>query len=154
LAAEVHGDATRVANVIQSEVLRDVTTEGLSATIPVSPRQLAELLALVDRGTVSGKQAKDVYARLVAFRRANPDAAASEPSPEAVVKELGIAQVSDAVAIEAACRKAVEANPKQAAAFRAGKESLLGYFVGLVMKEMKGSANPALVNDTLRRLLS
>jgi aspartyl-tRNA(Asn)/glutamyl-tRNA(Gln) amidotransferase subunit B len=55
--------------------------------------------------------------------------------------------------IEAACKKAIDDNPKQAAALRAGKTSLLGYFVGLVMKETRGSANPKLVNDGLRRLL-
>jgi aspartyl-tRNA(Asn)/glutamyl-tRNA(Gln) amidotransferase subunit B len=151
--AALHGDPVRVANFVQSEVLRDVVTEGLSASIPVSAKQVAELLRLVDEGKLSGKQAKDVYARLVATRRANPAAPEDEPSPEAVVTQLGIAQVSDAGMIEAACKKAIDDNPKQAAALRAGKTSLLGYFVGLVMKETRGSANPKLVNDGLRRLL-
>jgi aspartyl-tRNA(Asn)/glutamyl-tRNA(Gln) amidotransferase subunit B len=150
-AAALHGDPVRVANFVQAEVLRDVVTEGLTATLPVSPRQIAELLRLVDRGAVSGKQAKDVYARLVAARRESP--AADETSPEAVVKELGIAQLSDEGAIEATCRKVVDDNPKQAAALRAGKTALLGFFVGLVMKETGGSANPKLVNEALRRLL-
>jgi aspartyl-tRNA(Asn)/glutamyl-tRNA(Gln) amidotransferase subunit B len=148
----LHGDPVRVANFVQSEVLRDVLTEGLSANIPVSPKQVAELLLLVDGGTISGKQAKDVYARLIAARRASPDAPEGEPSPLSIVKELGLAQVSDEGAIEAACKKAILDNPKQAAALRAGKTALLGFFVGLVMKETGGSANPKLVNETLRRL--
>jgi aspartyl-tRNA(Asn)/glutamyl-tRNA(Gln) amidotransferase subunit B len=62
-------------------------------------------------------------------------------------------QVSDASAIEDVCRRVVEQNPKQAEQLRAGKTALLGFFVGQVMKETKGSANPKLVNDVLRRLL-
>jgi aspartyl-tRNA(Asn)/glutamyl-tRNA(Gln) amidotransferase subunit B len=139
-----------VANFVQSEVLRDVVIHGLRAKIPVSPRQVAELLQLVDQGTISGKQAKEVYAHLA---QAFAQALGSEVSPLALVKELGIAQVSDKGEIEAICKKVVLANPKQAAAFRAGKGALLGFFVGLVMKETKGSANPALVNEMLRRAL-
>jgi aspartyl-tRNA(Asn)/glutamyl-tRNA(Gln) amidotransferase subunit B len=149
-AATLHGDPIRVANFVQSEVLRDVVIHGLQAKIPVSPRQVAELLQLVDQGTISGKQAKEVYARLA---QAFAQALGSEVSPLALVKELGIAQVSDKGEIEAICQKVVLANPKQAAAFRAGKGALLGFFVGLVMKETKGSANPALVNEMLRRAL-
>jgi aspartyl-tRNA(Asn)/glutamyl-tRNA(Gln) amidotransferase subunit B len=61
--------------------------------------------------------------------------------------------VSDTGAIEQACRRVIEANPKQAEQLRAGKAALLGFFVGQVMKETRGAANPQLVNDTLRRLL-
>jgi aspartyl-tRNA(Asn)/glutamyl-tRNA(Gln) amidotransferase subunit B len=156
-AATLHGDPIRVANFVQSEVLRDVVIRGLQATIPVSPRQIAELLQLVDQGTISGKQAKEVYARL-----AHTDggalgglrsSATLAVSPLALVRELGIAQVSDKGEIEAICTKVVLANPKQAAAFKGGKGALLGFFVGLVMKETKGSANPALVNEALRRAL-
>jgi aspartyl-tRNA(Asn)/glutamyl-tRNA(Gln) amidotransferase subunit B len=142
-AATLHGQPARVANFVQSEVLRDVTTHGLAATIPVTPRQVAGLLRLVDAGTISGKQAKEVYAKVVGSDRA----------PEDVVAELGMQQVSDASAIEDVCRRVVEQNPKQAEQLRAGKTALLGFFVGQVMKETKGSANPKLVNDVLRRLL-
>ena len=142
-AATLHGQPARVANFVQSEVLRDVTTHGLAATIPVTARQVASLLRLVDAGTISGKQAKEVYAKIVG----------SDRSPEDVVAELGMQQVSDASAIEDVCRRVVEQNPKQAEQLRAGKTALLGFFVGQVMKETKGSANPKLVNDVLRRLL-
>jgi aspartyl-tRNA(Asn)/glutamyl-tRNA(Gln) amidotransferase subunit B len=148
-AATLHGDPIRVANFIQTEVLRDVAIHGLEARIPVSPRQIAELLRLVDQGTISGKQAKEVYARLAE----RGSGKGGEISPLVLVKELGIAQVSDRGAIEAICEKVVLANPKQAAALKGGKGALLGFFVGLVMKETRGSANPTLVNEVLRRTL-
>jgi aspartyl-tRNA(Asn)/glutamyl-tRNA(Gln) amidotransferase subunit B len=139
----LHGNPTKVANFVQSEVLRDVTTHGLQATIPVTPRQVARLLKLVDAGAISGKQAKEVYAKI----------AGSEREPEDVVADLGMQQVSDAGAIEEVCRRVLEANPKQAADLRAGKASLMGFFVGQVMKATGGSANPRVVNEVLRRLL-
>jgi aspartyl-tRNA(Asn)/glutamyl-tRNA(Gln) amidotransferase subunit B len=141
--ARLHGDATRVANFIQSEVLRGVQTHGLTSRIPVTPRQVAELLALVDRSTISGKQAKEVYAAI----------AGTTEAPADVVARLGMQQVSDSAAIEAICRRLLEQHPKQAEQLRAGKNNLLGFFVGHVMKETKGAANPQLVNETLKKLL-
>jgi aspartyl-tRNA(Asn)/glutamyl-tRNA(Gln) amidotransferase subunit B len=142
-AATLHGNSTKAANFIQSEVLRDVTTHGLDATFPVSPLQVAGLLRLVDAGTISGKQAKEVYAKM----------ARTKSTPEEVVAQLGMQQVSDAGAIEQACRRVIEANPKQADQLRAGKAALFGFFVGQVMKETRGAANPQLVNEILKRLL-
>jgi len=142
-AATLHGQAVKVANFVQSEVLRDVSTHGLDATFPVGPAQVAQLLKLVDAGTISGKQAKEVYAKV----------AGTDKAPGQVVAELGMQQVSDAGAIEAVCRRVVEANPRQAEQLRAGKRALMGYFVGQVMKETRGSANPQMVNEVLARLL-
>ncbi len=142
-AATLHGDPVKVANFVQAEVLRDTTTHGLSATFPISPRQLADLLSLVDAGTISGKQAKELYAKM----RGTTDA------PSALVSVLGMAQVTDARLIEEACAKAISDSPKQVRELKAGKTGLFGYFVGQVMKATKGSANPQLVNETLKRLL-
>jgi aspartyl-tRNA(Asn)/glutamyl-tRNA(Gln) amidotransferase subunit B len=142
-AALLHGDAPRVANFVQSEVLRDVTTRGLSAEIPVTAAQLAELLALVDKGTISGKQAKELYAAVKG----------TAEMPAAVARARGMEQVTDTAAIEEICRRVVEANPKQAEQVRAGKTAVLGFFVGQVMKETKGSASPKLVNEALARVL-
>jgi aspartyl-tRNA(Asn)/glutamyl-tRNA(Gln) amidotransferase subunit B len=142
-AATLHGQATRVANFVQSEVLRDVQTRGLAAEIPVTAAQVAALLDLVERGTISGKQAKEVYSKIAGTDRAPAD----------VVAELGMRQVSDTAALEAVCRRLVEQNPKQAEQLRSGKTNLLGFFVGQVMKETKGAANPQLVNDILKKLL-
>jgi aspartyl-tRNA(Asn)/glutamyl-tRNA(Gln) amidotransferase subunit B len=141
--ATLHGDPVKVANFVQSEILRDVTTHGLLASIPVQPRQLAQLLKLVDGGKISGKQAKEVYANI----------ARTDKAPADVVAELGIEQVTDAGAIEEIVRRLVAESPKQADQLRAGKLGLMGFFVGQVMKETKGSANPQVVNDALRKVL-
>jgi aspartyl-tRNA(Asn)/glutamyl-tRNA(Gln) amidotransferase subunit B len=143
-AAQLSGHPVKVANFIQSEVLRDVETHGLEAKIPVSAQQVASLLELVEKGAISGKQAKEVYAKM----------RGTDEAPNGIVDSLGIRQVSDTDAIESLCRKLIEQNPKQAEQLRAGKTALLGYFVGQVMKETKGSANPQLVNDVLKRLLA
>ncbi len=142
-ASMLHGDAVRIANFVQSEVLRDVTTHGLTAILPISPRQLADVLKLVDAGKISGKQAKEVYAKLKGTEKAAAD----------VVAESGMAVVSDEKAIEALVRRIVDANPKQAESLKGGKTNLLGFFVGQVMKETKGSASPQVVNDVLKRVL-
>jgi aspartyl-tRNA(Asn)/glutamyl-tRNA(Gln) amidotransferase subunit B len=143
-AATLHGNPIHVANFVQGEVLRDVTTHGLQASIPVTARQIADLLRLVDAGTISGKQAKEVYAKI----------GGSDRAPADVVAELGMQQVSDAGEIEAVCRRVLEASPKQAADLRAGKASLMGFFVGQVMKATGGSANPKVVNEVLKKLLA
>jgi aspartyl-tRNA(Asn)/glutamyl-tRNA(Gln) amidotransferase subunit B len=139
--------ASRVANFIQSEVLGDVVTEGQKATFPVTARQIADLLGLVDSAKISGKQAKELYAAL------REDPAGKDVTVASLVDRLGMAQVSDPKAIEEVCAKVIADNPKQAEQLRGGKATLFGFFVGQVMKATKGSANPQLVNDTLKRLL-
>ena len=135
--------AKRAANFVMTEVLADAKVHGLLADFPVSGAQIVELLKLVDAQTISGKQAKEVYAAIKG----------TSQSPEAFVREKGMAQVSDEGALEAICRAQIAANPKQAAAYKAGKKGMIGFFVGAVMKETKGSANPALLNQILDKLL-
>ncbi len=142
-ATKKHGDAVRVANFVQSEVLRDVVMKGLSAELPASADQIVELLDLGAKGTISGKQVKEIWAKVKGTTK----------SPAEIVRESGAAQVSDASALEPIVLAIVAANPKQAAELRAGKTGLMGYFVGLVMKETKGSANPALVNELLKKAI-
>jgi aspartyl-tRNA(Asn)/glutamyl-tRNA(Gln) amidotransferase subunit B len=142
-AATLHGDPVKCSNFIQSEVLRDVVTHGLSAELPVTARQVAELLKLVDAGKISGKQAKEVYAKLQKTDRA----------PSDLVAELGMEQVTDVAQIEEIVKRIVDANPKQAEGLRGGKLGLMGFFVGQVMKETKGSANPGVVNEALKKVL-
>jgi aspartyl-tRNA(Asn)/glutamyl-tRNA(Gln) amidotransferase subunit B len=134
----------KVANWIQTEVLRGASQEGLVASFSVSTDQVAELLGLVEGGKISGKQAKEIYAAIEGTDRA----------PSAVVAERGIAVVSDEGALLAICQKLIENNPKQVEQYRSGKKNILGYFVGQVMKETKGSANPQLLNQVLEKLLS
>ena len=137
------GDATRAANFIQAEVLRDARTTGLEATFPVTPAQVAELLQLVDRGTISGKQAKEVLAAI----------SGTAARPADVVRDRNMAVIRDEATLVAIAEKLLAANPKQVAAYRAGKTALLGFFVGQLMKETRGSASPELVNTILARLL-
>jgi aspartyl-tRNA(Asn)/glutamyl-tRNA(Gln) amidotransferase subunit B len=135
--------AKRAANFVMTEVLAEVEVRGLRATFPITSAQVTELLALVEAGTISGKQAKELYAAVKG----------TDASPAAVAKERGMAQVSDSSVLEAICKQVVDASPKQVAAYRGGKTGTLGFFVGQVMKETKGSANPGLVNDLLKKLL-
>jgi len=133
----------KVANWIQTEVLRDTTSHGLSASFPVSVEQVAELLGLVEAGKISGAQAKKIHAALVGTSRS-----ASE-----VLAELGLSVVSDAGELRPLCQQVLDQNPKNVAAYRSGKRALLGFFVGQVMKQSGGRANPELVNRLLTELL-
>jgi aspartyl-tRNA(Asn)/glutamyl-tRNA(Gln) amidotransferase subunit B len=137
--------AKRAANWVINEVLAragDPRQLG-AADVPVPPAALADLVKLVDDGTLSGKLGKDVFARMWAERRSAAD----------IVKAEGLAQVSDGGALEEACKRVVDAHPDEAARFRAGNAKLMGFFVGAVMKETGGKGNPKAVNEILRRLL-
>jgi aspartyl-tRNA(Asn)/glutamyl-tRNA(Gln) amidotransferase subunit B len=141
--ASFAGDARKLANFVQSELLGEVQTLGLVATFPFSAGQVVELLTLVEERTISGKQAKEVYAAL----------AGTDGSPRAYVTTKGMAVQSDAGALEAIIVGVLAENEKNVASYRAGKAQLFGFFVGAVMKKTKGSANPAMVNEILKRLL-
>ncbi len=133
----------KVANFVQAEVLRHVTTDGLDALFPVAPSAIAELLSCVEDGTINGKIAKKVFAEMVDTGSA----------PKAIIEAQGLAQVTDTGAIEEAVRGILEASPSQVAQYKDGKTNVIGYFVGQVMKATKGAANPMAVNEILRRLL-
>jgi aspartyl-tRNA(Asn)/glutamyl-tRNA(Gln) amidotransferase subunit B len=137
--------AKKAANWVINEVLGRVDDpRRLSdAEIPVAPAALGELIALVESGTLSGKLGKDVFVRMWAERRRAQD----------IVSAEGLAQVSDSGSIEGACQKVIEAHPAELGRYRAGEKKLLGFFVGAVMKETGGKANPKGVNEVLRRLL-
>jgi aspartyl-tRNA(Asn)/glutamyl-tRNA(Gln) amidotransferase subunit B len=110
--------------------------------LPVPAAALAELVALIEGGTLSGKLAKDVFARMWTERRTAGD----------LVKAEGLTQVSDAGALEEACKRVVAAHPDEAQRF-GDNPKLMSFFVGAVMKETGGKANPKAVNEILRRLL-
>jgi aspartyl-tRNA(Asn)/glutamyl-tRNA(Gln) amidotransferase subunit B len=131
---------------VLNEVLARVPdARGLAgADLPVPPAGIAELVGLVEKGTVSGKQAKEVFGRMWQERRG-----ASE-----IVQAAGMSQVSDTAALEEACRRAIAAHPDEVARYRAGRAQLLGFFVGQVLKETGGQANPKVVSEILRRLMS
>jgi len=109
----------------------------------IVPAMLAELVGLVEDGTISGKQAKDVFAEM----------AVSGDAPGAIVELKGMKQVSDTDELEQIVDRVLEANPNEVERYREGKTGLIGFFVGQVMKETRGQANPQVVNEVLERKL-
>lgn len=134
----------QVSNWIMCEVLRELKKEeaGLAA-LKVTPVAVGSLLKLLEAGTISGKLAKTVFEEMVATGK----------DPEAIIREKGLVQISDADALEPLAQGIINANPKEAADFRAGKTKVLGFFVGQLMKRTKGQANPQLANEIFQRLL-
>jgi aspartyl-tRNA(Asn)/glutamyl-tRNA(Gln) amidotransferase subunit B len=144
-AAEVSGNARTTANWIRSEFLREIENAGVPASSsPVSASNLGELVRLVDEQKISGKQGKDVLVEM--FK--------SGKSASAIIEAQGLVQLSDSAEIEALIDQVIAANQQQVANYRAGKETLFGFFVGQVMKASKGKANPKVVNERLKAKLS
>jgi len=110
---------------------------------PIPPAELAALLGLIEKGSISGKIAKTVFDEM----------AASGKAALAIVQEKGLAQISDTGAIEKVVQEVLAANPKEIEAYRNGKTKLMGFFVGEVMKATRGRANPKAVNELLRKML-
>jgi len=136
--------AKPIANWVLGELSAQLNAEGIPAWgSNVTPRKLARIVQLVADGTISGKQAKEVFAEI----------SLTDEKPLQVVERLGMRQVSDISELETIIDGVLAANPSQVEQFRAGKAGLIGYFVGAVMRETKGQANPAVVNDLLTRKL-
>ncbi len=134
-----------VSNWVMGELLRELNSTGTDVTAsPVDPERLVSLLKLVDDGTISLKVARDIF----------PELYASGKEPEQIVKEKGLTQVSDEGALLAMIDAILEQHPAQVAQYRSGKEQVLGFFVGQVMKASGGKANPGKVNELLKRKLA
>lgn len=145
-AVEVAGRdrAKAVANWVLGELSAYLNAEGLTPEDSrVTPEMLVELVGLVEDGKITGKQAKEVFGEMTA----SGDAAG------AIVAAKGMESVSDVGAIEAIVDRVMESNPAEVEAYRGGKQGLIGFFVGAVMRETKGSADPKVVNEVLRRRL-
>src|SRR3990167_4615924 len=144
-AVGAYAQPKKISNWIMTELLRELKNSGkeIGASL-VKPEQLAKLLRMIDEGTISGKIAKTVFEKMVA----------SGSDPDQIVATEGLKQVSDTGAIEAVIEKVKAANPAQLAQYKSGKEKLFGFFVGQVMKEMKGQGNPGVINDLLKKKLS
>jgi aspartyl-tRNA(Asn)/glutamyl-tRNA(Gln) amidotransferase subunit B len=132
----------QVSNWIMGEFMRELK-EKPSLMSTITPATSASMLKLVEDGTISGKIAKTVFEEMVATGK----------GPEAIIKEKGLVQISDAGALESVAREIIATNPKEAADFRAGKTKVMGFFVGQLMKKTKGQANPQLANEIFRKLL-
>ena len=137
-------DAKLAANWTMGEYLAHLNATGLEPGHgPVTPERLAKLLALVAGGTVSTSAGKEVFTRMVEDRA----------EPEDVVEKYGLGQISDEAELKELAAQVVADHPAQAEQYRAGKQQVLGFFVGQVMKATEGRANPKLVNELLRKAL-
>jgi aspartyl-tRNA(Asn)/glutamyl-tRNA(Gln) amidotransferase subunit B len=140
----LYPQAKTVANWVMGELTRALNEDGKSiADSPVTPRLLADLLLLIDKGTISGKIAKTVFDEMYTTGK----------EPAQIVEEKGLVQVSDTGEIERIIDEIMAANAGQVEEFRGGKEKVFGFFVGQVMRASKGKANPAMVNELLLKKL-
>lgn len=134
-------DAKLVANWLMGEVSKHLNNDSITIKqCPVTPKQLAELIALIEKGTISNKIAKTVFEEMWLSRK----------DAEVIVKEKGLVQISDSSEIIAIVDAVLAANPQSVADFNAGKEKAIGFLVGQTMKQSKGRANPDMVNSLLR----
>ncbi len=141
-------NAKAISNWVMESVLRIVKEQKLDDRLriedwPVPAEQLAELVELIDKGTISGKIAKTVFEEMVTSRK----------PPGEVVRERGLTQVTDSGSIATAVDQVLAAHADKVAEYRGGKEKLFGFFVGQVMKATQGKANPQQVNEILREKL-
>jgi len=134
-----------VANWIINDLLSALSGASLDlSACPIRPAAIGELTALIEAGTISGRQGKEVFAAMMEGGK----------SPSAIVEEKGLRQVSDTGAIEAFCEEVIKANPASVADYKSGKEAALNFLKGQVMKLSKGKANPAVVGEILARKLA
>lgn len=137
-------DAKTAANWMLGDLSKMVNENNLTfAQAPVTPENLAAMIALIEKGTISGKIAKKV---IVSMWETGKD-------PDTIVKEQGLVQITDTGAIEAIVKEVIANNPKSVEDFNSGKGKAIGFLVGQVMKASKGRANPGVVNELLQKYL-
>lgn len=142
-AAKGH-DAKKVANYIMGDLFGALNKLGKTINeSPVSPENLGRMVDLINDGTISSRIAKDVFQFMIDEGK----------TPDEIVNEKGLKQVSDTSAIEKIIDDVIANNPDKVAEFRSGKDKLLGWFVGQTMKASQGKANPAMLNDLLKKKL-
>lgn len=132
-----------VSNWIMTEVLRELKDEEEIDSFTVSPTMLSELIGLIAKGAISGKQAKEIFA----------DMASSGQSAKEIVEKKGIKQISDQSELEAIVKEVLGKHPDEIARIKGGEDKLMGFLVGQVMKATQGKANPKVVNEILRKSL-
>ena len=143
-AAKGH-DAKKVANWMMGDFFAMLNEKKITLDeSPISPENLGKLVDLITGNIINGKTAKDVFEIM----------AETGENPEKIVEERGLKQVTDTGAIEALVDQIIAENPDNVAAYKNGKNNLLGWFVGQVMKASKGKANPAIVNKMLMEKLN
>jgi aspartyl-tRNA(Asn)/glutamyl-tRNA(Gln) amidotransferase subunit B len=142
--AAASGNAKASSNWIMGELARKMNATGDDiAAVPIAPAQLGELITLIDKGTINGPTAKEVFEKMYTSKR----------SAAEIVEKEGLAQVSDDNAIVEMIRGVLAANADAVTSYKAGKAASFGFLVGQVMKAAAGKANPKLVNALLKREL-
>ena len=131
-----------ISNWMMGDLLRELKKDGRNIVdCPVSPSALVDLLKLIESGTISGNIAKGIFEEMYQTQK----------SAGSIVEEKGLKQITDSSAIEKIVAEVLQANPSQIEEFKGGKEKVLGFLVGQVMKASKGKANPAMVNKLLKK---
>ena len=134
-----------ISNWIMGDLLRELKKDGKDiADCPISPSALVDLLKLIDSGTISGNIAKGVFEEMYQTKK----------PADSIVEEKGLKQITDSSAIEKIVDEVIQANPSQVEEFKGGKEKVIGFLVGQVMKQSKGKANPGMVNKLLKEKMS
>ena len=139
------GVSAKIAvNFIMGEIAAYLKEEHIEITdTKLTPENLAELITLIEKNTISNNIGKQIII----------DMMKDGTKASKIVEDRGLSQISDEGAIKEICQKVVDANPDQVERYRAGKVQLIGFFVGQVMKETKGRANPKAVNDLMKEIL-
>jgi aspartyl-tRNA(Asn)/glutamyl-tRNA(Gln) amidotransferase subunit B len=148
-ALEIHPNAKTLSNWIVGDLFRVLKDRKLDERLtigawPIQPAQMAELVKLIDGGQISGKIAKTVFDALLDSPR----------SPQEIVAERGLEQVSDSATLDGSIEEVLAAHAKQVADYRGGNDRVFGFLVGQVMKATHGKANPQMVNELLKRKLA
>ena len=141
---KVTNDYKSASNWVMTEVLKVMNEENLSIKeFPVTSENLGRLIKLIKDNTISGKIAKDIF----------PEMLKTNKDPNDIVKEKNIVQITDTKEIENAIDKILSVDESQVKEYLSGKDKVIGFFVGQIMKETKGKANPQIVNDLLKKKL-
>jgi len=144
-AVKAGAPAKSAANWIAGELLRRLKDAGKEiADSPMAPAALAGLLAIVERGEITAASGKKVFAQMFDTGK----------SPADIIAAEGLAQISDTSAIEKIARAVLEKNPDNLAKYQSGNEGVFKFFVGQVIRETRGQANPQLVNEILKKVLA
>lgn len=141
---KVTNDYKSASNWVMTDVLKVVNEEKISITeFPVTPENIGNLIKLINENVINGKIAKEIF----------PEMLKTKKGPQEIIKEKNLVQITDTKEIETAIDKILLVNESQVKEYLSGKDKVIGFFVGQIMKETKGKANPQIVNDLLKKKL-
>jgi aspartyl-tRNA(Asn)/glutamyl-tRNA(Gln) amidotransferase subunit B len=137
-------DFKSASNWVMGDILKEINERKISPVdFPVSPQNIAKLINLINDGTISSKIAKDIF----------PEMLEDDKDPKNIVEAKGLVQISDSSLLDEVIGNIIENNPAQVKQYLEGKDKVIGFFVGQIMRETKGKANPGVVNKMLKEKL-